>query len=85
MTITAKYAATCPVCNSAIRPGDQIDWSKGAKARHATCAGGAVSAPRCTPAPRTRGPRAPYGKIECEECGDYVVRGSQCWETGMRH
>jgi len=29
--------------------------------------------------------RAPSGRYECPECGEYVTRGSQCWETGMRH
>lgn len=29
--------------------------------------------------------RVPYGKIECDECGDYVTRGSVCWETGCQH
>lgn len=37
MTITAKYAATCPCCNGPITPGTQIEWSKGAKARHVSC------------------------------------------------
>lgn len=38
MTITAKYAATCPCCHGPIRPGDKIEWSKGSKARHTACA-----------------------------------------------
>lgn len=25
------------------------------------------------------------GKFECQECGDYVFRGSRCWETGCTH
>lgn len=29
--------------------------------------------------------RAPGGKIECEECGDFVTPGTRCWETGMMH
>ncbi len=29
--------------------------------------------------------RAPSGRYECPECGEYVTRGSQCWETGARH
>lgn len=31
------------------------------------------------------GPRPPRGKYECDECGEYVVPGTICWETGMRH
>jgi hypothetical protein len=29
--------------------------------------------------------RAPRGKYECEECGEYVTPGTRCWETGMMH
>jgi hypothetical protein len=25
------------------------------------------------------------GRYECEECGDMVTPGTQCWETGMEH
>ena len=25
------------------------------------------------------------GRRECEECGDYVVRGTVCWDTGCLH
>lgn len=44
----------------------------------------AQSAPQRSSANRSHR-RAPYGKIECDECGDYVTRGSVCWETGCRH
>jgi len=37
----------------------------------------------------TSRPRGPYGpprgKYECPECGEYVVPGTICWETGARH
>jgi hypothetical protein len=46
MTITAKFASTCAVCQGAIAPGEQIEWRQGAKARHAHCA---------APAPVTEG------------------------------
>jgi hypothetical protein len=38
-------------------------------------------------APRTHGtgPRRSGSRYECEECGDMVTPGSQCWETGMTH
>src|SRR5512142_1366910 len=32
--------------------------------------------------PAQRGGNKPY---ECEECGDRVTPGTQCWETGMLH
>lgn len=53
MTITAKYAATCPCCNRPINVGDRIEWSKGTKARHAACA--AVGAPVSSARPRRGG------------------------------
>lgn len=37
MTITAKYASICPCCAKSISPGDKVEWSKGAKARHVVC------------------------------------------------
>jgi hypothetical protein len=37
MTITAKFASTCPVCNCAISPGTQVEWERGQKARHTKC------------------------------------------------
>lgn len=36
-------------------------------------------------ASQSAGPRPPRGKYECPECGEYVVPGTVCWETGMRH
>lgn len=54
MTITAKYAATCPCCKSAIRPGDKIEWSKGSPAKHVSCASKTGSAPTTTVATRIR-------------------------------
>lgn len=39
MTITAKYPSTCPDCDQAITPGQKVEWERGSKARHASCAG----------------------------------------------
>lgn len=36
----------------------------------------------------TRSPRKhtrPGGRYECEECGEWVTPGTQCWETGLAH
>ena len=52
MTITAKYASTCPTCGQGIRPGDQVAWARGEKARHAACAGGAADT-STAPMPRS--------------------------------
>lgn len=37
MTITAKYRSICTQCGAQIQPGETIEWSKGAGARHTTC------------------------------------------------
>jgi hypothetical protein len=29
--------------------------------------------------------RSSGSRYECEECGDYVMPGTRCWETGMMH
>lgn len=29
--------------------------------------------------------RRPGGRYECDECGEIVNPGSECWETGMMH
>lgn len=31
------------------------------------------------------GAARPGGRIHCDECGEYVARGSRCWETGAQH
>lgn len=41
MIITAKFASVCPSCSSRIAIGDKVEWSKGSKAAHVACAGGA--------------------------------------------
>jgi hypothetical protein len=38
MTITAKYAGTCPICRQSIAPGQKVEWAKGSQARHVACA-----------------------------------------------
>ena len=25
------------------------------------------------------------GRLQCEDCGDYVTAGTRCWETGLTH
>lgn len=36
MTIKSKFPGKCGVCNGPIAIGDEIEWSRGAKAKHAT-------------------------------------------------
>ena len=38
MVIKAKYRGTCPVCKKPIRPGQDVEWEPGQKARHVQCA-----------------------------------------------
>jgi hypothetical protein len=37
VVITAKFASVCPCCNGRIQVGSQVEWSKGAKAKHVAC------------------------------------------------
>lgn len=46
MTITAKFSTICPCCNGRIEVGSKVEWSKGSKARHVSCAGGSSTAAR---------------------------------------
>lgn len=60
MIITAKFASVCPCCSLRINVGSKVEWSKGEKARHVTCAGKPVaSAPSVA---RSSYRRAPMGR-----------------------
>jgi len=39
MIITAKFASVCPCCSNRIAIGSKVEWERGAKAKHAACAG----------------------------------------------
>jgi hypothetical protein len=43
MTITARYASTCPICSARIVPGTQVEWRKGSPARHVSCTSAPVA------------------------------------------
>lgn len=86
MTITAKYAATCPCCNRPISVGDKIEWSKGSKARHAACAASgsqsATAAPRASNTVSSRRPvrstgRGTWTGCSCGSVEEYE-RNSDC-------
>lgn len=57
MTITAKFASICPGCSKPIRPGDKVEWERGAKAKHSSCAGGGEP-PTAGSSPAAPGPRS---------------------------
>lgn len=44
MTITAKFASTCPNCLQTIREGQRVNWERGQKASHVECPKGAALA-----------------------------------------
>jgi len=71
MTITARYQTQCPACRQTIRPGEQVEWTRGEKARHTRCAGaqGASQAP-------TKPSRKTY--THCVECGSAL----DSWQQG---
>ena len=90
MIITAKFASTCSCCRSAIAVGSKIEWTKGAPARHVTCAGPGVSSVRAA-APRiaTTSPRGrrwqPCGypgcsPSYCDECDGEGNRGAYSFD-----
>lgn len=56
MTITAKFESTCPSCSKPIRPGTQVEWQRGQKARHVDCAAAAAQ-------PASAAPVASAGRI----------------------
>ena len=66
MTITAKYPGTCPTCQKAIQPGQQVEWSKGSKARHTDCA--AANSVPTKPTTTTAAPKRRYHQY-CADCG----------------
>lgn len=53
MIIVAKFASVCPCCSVRINVGSKVEWSKGAKAVHAACAG--KSAPVASSPARSAG------------------------------
>lgn len=67
MIITAKFAAVCPCCSGRINAGDRIEWSKGEKARHVSCAGKPVA--KSAPRPAAYSARRSYGKWTGCSCG----------------
>jgi ribonuclease HI len=78
--MTAKFATTCGVCSSAIRPGEEIRKS-GSRWAHTGCAGDAAAAPRS--APRQEMPAA-EGALEVwtdGACSGNPGPGGWAWAT----
>lgn len=69
MTITARFASRCATCGQPIRAGEQIEWTKGAPARHVSCT--ATTAQTASPARttcRSCGGPTSAGRSTCGEC-----------------
>jgi hypothetical protein len=82
MTITAKYASRCPDCGDSIHVGAQIEWKKGAPARHAACAGtGGTKSERAFSRARRRDDAAGAARANSRcpnprDCGDPSCDGN---------
>ncbi|MBI4872728.1 MAG: hypothetical protein HY814_14310 [Candidatus Riflebacteria bacterium] len=82
MTITARYPGSCARCGREIRPGAQIEWTRGGSSRHATCPGRPQSTDT-RPSPPVAlvpgGAQAPAGRTRrpasCERCGSWLGAG----------
>lgn len=44
-----------------------------------------AAATTTTPTRERRGALKAKERYECSECGDFVMPGTTCWETGARH
>jgi uncharacterized protein DUF6011 len=71
MTITAKFASTCPRCRTPIEAGDKVDWERGQKATHVNCPphGSGCACASCDRREPT--PQAPH--LDVEDQGVYVL------------
>lgn len=90
MTITAKFPASCASCGGRIIPGQRIEWSKGAPARHTSCPGATAGTQTATylgrvlvaDLPRGRSQRDPDSYID-RRTGERLMRGcSACRRAG---
>lgn len=74
MTITARYASTCPTCRGPVTPGQRVEWTRGSKAVHTSCSAGTPApAPRSAPSRSRSGqPRSAGSTVQ----GEGIVVGS---------
>lgn len=91
MLIVAKFNSTCPVCNEYINAGENVEWTKGQKAKHPSCARGGskpVTRPvRSRSTSTTKPPRQEgelSGKYESIRDGKETAHvGETCWLKKM--
>lgn len=80
--MSARFPGRCTACGGHIQPGDRIDWTKGAGARHVKCsAAKAPSAPRKAPAGDPGAEAAPFLRHEkwepCPRAGfEHLLAGA---------
>lgn len=72
MTITAKFASTCPSCSKPIAVGTKVEWSKGARATHTYCVPATAAAAR----PAYRRQASTLARRNFASTGDY-------WGSGL--
>lgn len=90
MIITAKFESVCPCCQSSIAVGSRVEWERGSKARHETCAGKPAATSTTTGArtssSSSRGGRRwyPCGYPGCNPhyCDECDGRGGHRFEAG---
>lgn len=78
MVITARYAGLCSRCGGEIRPGDEIEWTRGGPSRHVACPEPATAGAQLFSSVQG-GVRRPAGvnrKADiCDTCGNGLAPG----------
>lgn len=79
MTITARYAGTCPHCQQPIAPGETVSWQRGQKATHVTCPTQRAARSTEPIAIVAGGAKIPAGRnrmpARCEHCDESLAPG----------
>lgn len=60
MTITARFASTCPKCHNPIPVGTLVRWEPRGKATHVVC-------------PAAAAPKPPVARLAVEDAGVYIL------------
>lgn len=83
MTITARYDGKCSECGGHIHAGEQIEWSKGAGARHIKCGSAATAKHSASPRSR-RTPRVSFPD-SAPEIGAHQISGRRTGRDDRRY
>lgn len=71
MKITAKYSSVCPVCCGYIDVGEDIEWTRGQKARHILCAQGGRGRAGVEPVRHSKPAQDPEGSFSASRGSGY--------------